>query len=94
MVRMLGEIRTGVYAQRWIAENEAGRPWFEARRQEERGTLVETVGERLRGMMPFLDPVTVTAEGDVKRAAGPGRATAAAAPAPAAAGKPVAGAVR
>jgi hypothetical protein len=45
-------------------------------------------------MMPVLDPVTVTAEGDVKRAAGPGRATAAAAPAPAAAGKPVAGAVR
>jgi len=73
MVRMLGEIRTGVYAQRWIAENEAGRPWFEARRREERNTLVETVGAGLRGMMPFLDPVTVTPEGDVQRSADPAR---------------------
>src|SRR5437879_5888810 len=36
MARMLAEIRSGAYAKKWIAENEAGRPWFDARRKEER----------------------------------------------------------
>ena len=36
MARMLEEIRSGAYAKRWIAENEAGRPWFDARRKQER----------------------------------------------------------
>ena len=25
---MLDEIRSGTYAKNWIAENDAGRPWF------------------------------------------------------------------
>jgi ketol-acid reductoisomerase len=69
MARMLGEIRSGAYAQRWIAENAAGRPWFNAQRTAERGQLLEEVGARLRSMMPFLDAVSVTPEGDVERAA-------------------------
>jgi ketol-acid reductoisomerase len=69
MARMLGEIRSGAYAQKWIAENEAGRPWFEAQRKAERGQMLEQVGARLRAMMPFLDAVTVTPQGDVERAA-------------------------
>jgi ketol-acid reductoisomerase len=68
MARMLEDIRSGAYARRWIAENEQGRPWFEARRRQERGQQLEEVGARLRGLMPFLDPVEVTPEGDVRKA--------------------------
>jgi len=68
MVRMLAEIKTGLYAEKWIAENEAGRPWFEQRRKEERAHPIEEVGARLRSMIPFLDAVTVTPEGEVKKA--------------------------
>jgi ketol-acid reductoisomerase len=71
MARMLGDIRSGAYARGWIAENENGRPWFEAERRKERDHLIERVGARLRSMIPFLDPVTVTAEGDVRKAGGP-----------------------
>jgi ketol-acid reductoisomerase len=71
MARMLGEIRSGAYAEKWIAENEAGRPWFEATRRAEREQLIERVGEKLRAMMPFLDAVTVTAGGEVKKASPP-----------------------
>ena len=69
MGKMLEEIRSGAYAKRWIAENEAGRPWFEARRKAERSQPLEDVGARLRAMIPFLDAVVVTPEGDVKKAA-------------------------
>src|SRR5262245_48348160 len=68
MVRMLSEIRSGAYAEKWIKENAAGRPWFNARRREERSHKIEEVGEKLRAMMPFLDAVTVTPEGEVKKA--------------------------
>ena len=67
MRRMLGEIRSGAYAEKWIAENAAGRPWFNARRREERDSKLEEVGARLRALMPFLDPVRVTEQGDVER---------------------------
>jgi ketol-acid reductoisomerase len=68
MRRMLEEIRSGEYARNWIAENQAGRPWFNATRERERSQRIEQVGARLRAMMPFLDPVSVTSEGEVKRA--------------------------
>jgi len=69
MQRILDEIRDGTYARRWIAENEAGRPKFNATRAAERGQKLEEVGARLRAMMPFLDAVEVTPDGDVKRVA-------------------------
>jgi ketol-acid reductoisomerase len=69
MKRMLEEIQSGAYAKKWIAENEAGRPWFNAQRKAERSQLIEQVGAKLRAMMPFLDAVEVTSEGDVKRVA-------------------------
>src|SRR5687767_6558676 len=68
MERMLGEIRSGAYAKNWIAENEAGRPWFDKKRRDERAQPIEEVGARLRAMIPFLDAITVTPEGDVKPA--------------------------
>jgi len=69
MQRILDEIKDGRYAKRWIAENEAGRPKFDATRAAERSQQLEQVGARLRAMMPFLDAVEVTADGEVKRAA-------------------------
>ena len=59
MKKMLGEIQDGTYARKWIAENEAGRPWFNERRHQEQDQTIEKVGAELRGMMPFLNPVTV-----------------------------------
>src|SRR5919199_96185 len=59
MHQMLTEIQDGTYARKWIAENEAGRPWFNQRRQEEREHPIEKVGKELRAMMPFLDPVVI-----------------------------------
>jgi ketol-acid reductoisomerase len=69
MQKMLKEIQEGAYAKKWISENETGRPWFNAQRKAERSQLLEEVGAKLRVMMPFLDAVEVTPEGDVKRAA-------------------------
>jgi ketol-acid reductoisomerase len=68
MKKMLEEIRNGTYAKGWIGENEAGRPWFDKRRGEERQHKIEEVGARLRALIPFLDPVTVTPEGEVQTA--------------------------
>lgn len=59
MRRMLQEIQEGSYARKWIAENEAGRPWFNQQRAKEQQHSIEIVGERLRALMPFLKPVTV-----------------------------------
>src|SRR5688572_21234029 len=69
MAGLLTDIRNGSYAKKWIAESESGGFWFKARRTEERGHPIEQVGERLRALMPFLDPVAVTAEGDLRAAA-------------------------
>lgn len=59
MHQMLTEIQDGTYAQKWIDENEKGRPWFNAKREEERNHPIEKVGAELRSLMPFLDPVTI-----------------------------------
>ena len=57
MRRMLAEIQDGTYARRWIAEDQQGRPWFNATRAREQEQQIEEVGARLRTMMPFLRPV-------------------------------------
>jgi ketol-acid reductoisomerase len=59
MKRILADIQSGAFARRWIAENEAGRPKFEAMRAKEREQRVEVVGAALRKMMPFIDPLTI-----------------------------------
>jgi ketol-acid reductoisomerase len=63
MKRMLAEIRDGRYANAWIAENQAGRPWFTETRAREQAHPIERVGAELRSMMPFLKPVTITPDG-------------------------------
>src|SRR5262249_57496160 len=59
MKRMLDDIRSGRYAQQWIAENEKGRPWFNEQRAKEQSHQIERVGSELRKMMPFVDPVEI-----------------------------------
>jgi ketol-acid reductoisomerase len=59
MGKILKEIQDGTFARTWIAENETGRKNFQAQRVKERDLLIEKVGEKLRAMMPFLDPVVV-----------------------------------
>jgi len=62
MKKMLEEIRNGTFAKVWIEENATGRKWFEAERRKQRGHIIENVGARLRALMPFLRPVTITEE--------------------------------
>ncbi len=59
MSQILKDIQDGTYAQNWIAENEAGRPWFNDERKRQQNHPLEQVGANLREMMPFINPVTV-----------------------------------
>src|SRR6478736_10389225 len=59
MQQILDDVRSGEYARGWVAENAAGRPWFNQVREAEQTQLIEQVGERLRALMPFLRPVTI-----------------------------------
>ena len=54
MKRVLADIQEGRFARDWVLENKAGQVSFKAmrRRQAEHG--IEQVGERLRGMMPWI----------------------------------------
>jgi len=57
MKQILEDVQSGKYADGWIAENDKGRPWFNATREAERTQQLEQVGARLRQLMPFLKPV-------------------------------------
>ena len=56
MRRILAQIQDGSYARSWILENQAGRPFFETMRKREQQHPIETVGRKLRAMMPWLNP--------------------------------------
>ena len=62
MKGILDDIRSGKWAAAWVEENATGRTGFEATRKAERSHQIEKVGAQLRGMMPFLRPVTITDE--------------------------------
>jgi ketol-acid reductoisomerase len=57
MRRILHEIQDGTFATRWILENQAGRPSFNAMRKSNAQHQIEQVGADLRAMMPWLKPV-------------------------------------
>jgi ketol-acid reductoisomerase len=59
MKQLLKEIQDGSFAKKWIAENEAGGKWFYDKRDKEQDQQIEHVGENLRDMMSFLNPVKV-----------------------------------
>ena len=54
MKTILDEIQTGKFADEWIAESEAGRPNFTALEQAGHDHPIETVGKKLRAMMPWI----------------------------------------
>jgi ketol-acid reductoisomerase len=54
MQSILDDIRSGAFAEEWIAENKAGRPRFNDLRTEGQAHQIETVGAELRAMMPFI----------------------------------------
>ena len=54
MKRMLEEIQNGAFAREFVSENQAGAPGIKARRRLTAAHPLETVGARLRGMMPWI----------------------------------------
>lgn len=54
MKTILDEIQSGRFAREWILENKARRPVFNALAKKGEAHPIEAVGERLRGMMPWL----------------------------------------
>jgi ketol-acid reductoisomerase len=54
MKRVLAEIQSGRFAREWVLENQAGQPSFKAMRRRSAEHDIEKVGEKLRGMMPWL----------------------------------------
>lgn len=53
MKNVLSEIQDGSFARNWILENQANRPFFNAKRRMEQESQVETVGKELRKMMSW-----------------------------------------
>ena len=54
MKRILKEIQNGQFAREFVTENQAGAPSIKARRRLTAAHRLETVGGRLRGMMPWI----------------------------------------
>ncbi|MCM3708936.1 ketol-acid reductoisomerase [Sporosarcina luteola] len=55
MKDILTDIQEGKFAEGWIAENENGRPNYNAYEESEEKHQIEVVGEKLRAMMPFVN---------------------------------------
>jgi ketol-acid reductoisomerase len=54
MRRVLDEVRSGAFAEEWLAESRAGRARFEELRAAGREHPIERVGADLRRMMPWI----------------------------------------
>jgi ketol-acid reductoisomerase len=54
MRTILDEIKSGKFAEEWIAENRSGRERFNQLREAGKAHPIETVGAELRAMMPFI----------------------------------------
>ncbi len=55
MKKILSEIQNGEFARKWILENQANRPYFNAMRKREQEHPIEKVGRELRKMMPWIE---------------------------------------
>ncbi|HEY0382270.1 MAG TPA: ketol-acid reductoisomerase [Candidatus Elarobacter sp.] len=64
MRTILSEIRSGAFAQEWVAEHASGKPSFRAHRERAAEHEIEHVGTELRGLMPWLNGGTTAAEAD------------------------------
>ncbi|MGD2043842.1 MAG: ketol-acid reductoisomerase [Acidimicrobiia bacterium] len=56
MKKVLEEIQSGAFANEWLAQAREGAPFLHQQRAANRAHEIERVGEKLRGLMPFLDP--------------------------------------
>jgi ketol-acid reductoisomerase len=54
MKRVLTDIQEGRFARDWVLENKAGQVSFKAMRARHAAHNIEEVGQRLRGMMPWI----------------------------------------
>jgi ketol-acid reductoisomerase len=54
MRTLLADIQSGKFADEWMAEHRAGKPNFKRLEAAGKEHLIERVGARLRGMMPWL----------------------------------------
>ena len=54
MKKILAEIQNGEFAREWMGENRTGASVLKAKRRIARSHPIEEVGERLRGMMPWI----------------------------------------
>jgi len=54
MKKILDEIRSGAFAEEWVAESRSGRARFNALREAGRQHPIEAVGAQLRSMMPWI----------------------------------------
>jgi ketol-acid reductoisomerase len=54
MKNILKDIQTGRFASDWMREYKAGLPRFKATRRLNDEHEIEVVGEKLRGMMPWI----------------------------------------
>ena len=54
MKRILEEVRSGTFAKKWILENLANRPVFNAKKRMEQQHQIEKVGKELRKMMSWI----------------------------------------
>jgi ketol-acid reductoisomerase len=55
MKQVLEEIQRGEFAKKWILENQAGRPSYNAIKQKEAEHPIEQVGAQLREMMSWIN---------------------------------------
>ena len=55
MKQILADVQNGQFAREWLAENQVGRPVYNAVKRRDSEHLIETVGTRLRAMMSWLD---------------------------------------
>ena len=54
MRKILTEIQDGTFAAEWIEENAVGRPRYRELREAGKPHPIETIGQELRAMMPFV----------------------------------------
>lgn len=54
MKKVLSEIQDGTFARNWLLENQVKRPYFNAKKRIEAGSLLETTGAKLRSLMSWL----------------------------------------
>jgi ketol-acid reductoisomerase len=54
MKALLKDIQSGAFADEWITEHRCGQPHFKELRREAEKHPIEGVGEKLRGLMPWL----------------------------------------